>query len=178
MNKLASIYDETAAKELAHKTWQGAKALTHPTLLNYTAHYMSYVHYLLVFVNDMLKGVIPNDRVTAVDKFAYVAEFMDYAYAEGSVFEESIDTPEDFPVKLLYILRDKETTRGTPAYCYNQLSGSHDTTITVLGKCMLIHSHMRSIYKYFVEDLADQPKHKAYAWAAERIEKQFSGTVK
>lgn len=63
------------------------------TPLCFISRFMVYHHLWWTFINDMMKGVIPNNRATFGDKYDYITDFMLFAEEEGTMFEAAINNP-------------------------------------------------------------------------------------
>ena len=146
------------------------------TFLVFVSNYMLFTHYTWSFLNDMLKGVIPNTRVKIEDKLDYISDFMVYAYSDGSILIDQINNEDGLDsAKYEIDISDKSAaSQDNFALYFHSLNNDEDQCQRILARIMDIHRQFYPIIMEFVEKYdcnnSDLTAGQIINWIAKKID--------
>ena len=133
----------------------------------FIAKYMLFINKVTTFFNDMEKAIIPNDRNSPFQKIEAVQDFLDFAYAEGSLFEDLIFNPgnvkTDEKLRVEFIHIDTKDL-DTPARYYHLLDDDKPVNDAFLGKLFYMHAEAKPLFRRWIENVKDSSQLPAHKW--------------
>lgn len=146
----------------------------------FIANYMLFVNRIWTFCNDMVKGVIPNDRplVSMKDKMNYAEHFLKFFNDSYLVFWTTIEFPESFDIANFRKINNKDLSdmdKLIKKY-YEELGLDHDAHIKILLKLKTVSDGFDDMLSEYNKTLKDSPESLKWNFLENKIPKFYKET--
>lgn len=171
--KVESLLDLTNREDISCYTKNLIKHFDNIHIsLCFTARYLAFHYHLQLFLNDVINGVMPNNRISDEDKYDYMVDFLLFVKEEGEKFDTVLIFPEFLdiektPINFIGINKlnkDMSEKKKKPEFHYHFLDADKEFLNELLTDLAIWHQPWQKLAQEFSSekegDTSLSPKEK------------------